>query len=211
MTEDEVLSTLDEVGAVITDSHIVYASGRHGSAYVNKDAIYPHVDFVAEFCRAIAEHFCAEDIDVVASPAVGRVALAQHTALQLLEITGDLVFAVYAEKEKDGKTFSFRRGYDDYIPGKRVLVVEDVLTTGGSAKSVIEAVRALEGEVVGLGAICNRGGVKPRDVGDVPELFALCNIQLDSWPEDECPLCREGVPINTEVGKGREFLAQKGR
>jgi orotate phosphoribosyltransferase len=87
--------------------------------------------------------------------------------------------------------------------------VEDVLTTGGSARRVVEATRAIGGKVVGLGVLCNRGGVTPQDVANVPELFALVNVKMNAWDEAECPLCAQGVPINTDVGKGREYLARK--
>jgi orotate phosphoribosyltransferase len=63
--------------------------------------------------------------------------------------------------------------------------------------------------VVGLGVLCNRGGVKPEDVGNPPELFALANVKLDAWDEADCPLCDQDIPINISVGKGREFLAKK--
>jgi len=88
-------------------------------------------------------------------------------------------------------------------------VVGDVLTTGGSAKKVVEATRALGGNIVGLGVLCNRGGITPQDVADPPKLFALVNVKLDAWDEAGCPLCAQNVPINTDVGKGREFLARK--
>ena len=100
-------------------------------------------------------------------------------------------------------------GYDKFLPGRRVLVVEDVLTTGGSAKKVVELARAAGGKVIGLGVLCNRGGVTPHDVGDVPQLFALTNIPLEVWMEGDCPLCKQGVPVNTDIGKGREFLARQ--
>jgi orotate phosphoribosyltransferase len=90
-------------------------------------------------------------------------------------------------------------------------VVEDVLTTGGSAKKVVEATRELDGTVIGLGVLCNRGGITPKDVADPPRLHALVNVTLDAWDEAECPYCASGVPINTDVGKGREYLARKGK
>lgn len=64
--------------------------------------------------------------------------------------------------------------------------------------------------MIGLGVLCNRGGVRPEDVGGVPDLFALVNVSLDAWDEAECPLCKTNVPINTSVGKGKEYLAKKG-
>ncbi|MFC1629796.1 phosphoribosyltransferase family protein [Patescibacteria group bacterium] len=90
-----------------------------------------------------------------------------------------------------------------------MLVVDDVLTTGGSVRGVVEAVRKLGGYVVGVGVIANRGQVTAKDVGDVSELFALADVTMDSYPEKECPLCKKGVPINTVLGKGQEFLARR--
>lgn len=110
--------------------------------------------------------------------------------------------------------FILKRGYDKLVKGKRVLIVEDVITTGGSAKKVIEATRSMSGNVVGLAAICNRGGITPQDVSSPPTLHALVNIRLDSWTEEECRRsgpCSRGIPINTAVGKGKDYLArQKG-
>ena len=209
MTEREVLEILSKVGAVITDSHIVYTSGKHGTAYVNKDAVYPHTKETSDLCRAIAEQFADDGVEVVIAPAIGGVILSQWTAHHFSEITGREVLGVYAEKVESGDAFVIKRGYDKLVAGKDVLVVEDVLTTGGSAKKVVEATRALGGNIVGLGVLCNRGGITPQDVADPPKLFALVNVKLDAWDEAGCPLCAQNVPINTDVGKGREFLARK--
>ena len=207
MNEQDVLKILSRLNAVLTDSHIVYTSGKHGRAYINKDAIYPHTKETSQLCRAIAEQFLDSDVEVVIAPSIGGVILSQWVAYHLTEITGREVLGVYSEKE--GDSFVIKRGYDKIVQGKKVLVVEDVLTTGGSVKKVIEATRALEGNVVGLGVLCNRGGITPQDVSDPPKLFALVNVKFDSWDEAECPLCSKGVPINTDVGKGRDFLAKK--
>lgn len=222
MKEEEVLQLLDKVGAVITNSHIVYTSGMHGTAYINKDAVYPHTAETSRLCRAIAERFADYGVEVVIAPAIGGVILSQWTAHHLTELTGREVLGVYAEKRaisatEPGKlirvppddTFVLKRGYDKLVAGKNVLVVEDVLTTGGSAKRVVEATRALGGKVIGLGVLCNRGGIRPQDVADVPELFALVNVELDAWDKADCPLCAEDISINTDVGKGKEFLARK--
>lgn len=214
MDEDEVRVELQDVGAVITDSHVVYTSGKHGSAYVNKDAIYPHTLLTCRLCRELARHFLHDAVQVVIAPAVGGVILSQWVAYHLTEdgfrqtgIETD-VLGVYAEKSPDDGSFVITRGYDALVRDRRVLVVEDVLTTGGSVRKVVEAVRANGGEVVGVGALCNRGGVTKHDLGDVPQLAALLNVRLDAWDAAACPLCARGVPINTAVGKGREFLAR---
>lgn len=197
-----VLEILGDVGAVIADSHLVYTSGKHGSAYVNKDAVYPHTNKTSVLCRMIANEFTHDDVQVVIAPAVGGVILSQWTTHHL-SLFGLKVFGVYADKVDDG--FAIKRGYDKLVSGKRTLVVEDVLTTGGSVKKVIEAVRACGGNVVGVGAICNRGGITAQDL-DVPKFVALMDVKLQAWDEADCPLCKEGVPINTDVGKGREFV-----
>ncbi len=214
MNKQEVLRVLSEVGAVIIDSHIVYTSGKHGTAYVNKDAVYPHTKKTSDLCRAIAELFVDDGVDVVIGPAIGGVILSQWTAHHLSEITGREVLSVYSEKQKMEVGFSstgefiIKRGYDKLISNKRILVVEDVLTTGNSVKGVIEATRAIHGDVVGLGILVNRGGITPKDV-DVPKLISLVNLELNTYSEANCPLCAQGVPINIEVGHGKEYLERK--
>jgi len=207
--EKEVLEILEDVEAVITGSHIVYTSGKHGTAYVNKDAIYPHTVKASILCQWIAGLFLDDGVQAVIAPAIGGVILSQWTAHHLTMLSNRReVFGVYAEKSDDG-SFVIKRGYDKFIAGKRVLVVEDILTTGGSARKVVEAVRAIGGNVVGVGVLCNRGGVTAQDLANVPKLEVLVNISLDAWNEADCPLCKQGVPVNPDVGKGREFLARR--
>ena len=209
MTEQEVLEMLNRVGAVITNSHIVYTSGKHGPDYVNKDAIYPSTTNTSLLGQEIAERFYNDEVEVVIAPAIGGVILSQWTAYHLSDgLFGREVLSIYAEKSESGG-FIIKRGYDKLVAGKRVLVVEDVLTTGGSAKAVVEAVRTIGGKVVGLGALVNRGGVTAQEIGGVSKFIALVNIKLAAWQEADCPLCEQGVPINLDVGKGREFLARK--
>lgn len=239
MDKKEIMITLQELEAIITNSHFVYTNGNHGTAYVNKDAVYPDTEWTSKFCRAIAAQFIEDNVEVVIAPAIGGVILSQWIAYHLSGLTGRKVLGVYAEKSersvikpkedfwlqisptytcliKKGQelvvkenTFVIKRGYDKLVAGKNVLVVEDVLTTGDSAKKVVEAVRAIGGKVVGLGALCNRGGITKEDVGNVPKLFSLVNIKLTTYDPESCLLCAGLVPINTDVGKGREFLAQK--
>jgi len=205
VSQHEVMLLLERLGAVIVDSHIVYTSGKHGSAYINKDAVYPHAIETSRLCETIAEHFTDHEVHTVIAPAIGAVILSQWVAYHLTQRTGHAVAGVYAEKGEND-TFTIKRGYDQFVVGRNVIVVEDVLNTGGSARKVVDAVRATGGNVLAVAALCNRGGVTTRDLGDVPELFALVNVEMDAWDAAECPLCREGKPINTQVGKGREYL-----
>jgi len=201
-TSERAQAILAEARAIITGSHIVYTSGKHGSAYVNKDAVYPNTARVAELCRFLADAAAPHRPEVVCGPATGGIILAQWTGHHLG------IPAVYAEKAPEGG-MALRRGYDKLVAGKRVLVVEDILNTGGSVKDAVAAVRAAGGTVVAVGALVNRGAITAADVG-VPALTALFDVALDAWDAAACPLCRDGVPINTDVGKGREFLAKRG-
>src|SRR3989338_1831309 len=126
MNEQEVLQVLGKVGAVITDSHIVYTSGKHGTAYVNKDAVYPHTAETSRLCHAIAERFADDNVQVVIAPAIGGVILSQWTAHHLSEMNGHEVLGVYAEKHEDQSLagrmhpsgdFVIKRGYDKHIAG----------------------------------------------------------------------------------------------
>lgn len=210
MQTNDVLALLAEVGALITNDHLVYTSGRHGSSYVNKDALYPHTAATSAVCAQIARHFATAAIEAVAGPAIGGVIMAQWTAYHLSVLTGSEVLAVYAEETTEGavKRRVLRRGYDALVRGRRTLVVEDVLTTGGSARQTVEAVCEAGGEVVAVGALCNRGGVTAEQIG-APALYALVELSLESYAPEACPLCAAGVPINTRIGKGAAWRAAR--
>ena len=211
MNDPAIMQLFADVGAIISDSHFVYSSGRHSSVYINKDALYLHTQTISKLCQLMALPCNSDQIDVVVGPVLGGIVLSQWIAhhLNVRRSSGETL-AVYAEKDGDGanKTFSFHRGYDKYIANKNILVVEDILTTGGSARQVIELVRRHGGNVVGLSALCNRGNVQPADVGNVP-IHTLVTVSLETFTEEECPFCQQQVPINMELGKGRAFLARQ--
>lgn len=208
MTKEQfALKVFRETGVTAT-GHFVLAGGNHSSHYINKDALYPHTHDTSRLCRLIAREFSGEDVDTIIAPEKGGIILSQWVAHHLARFTGDEVYAVYAEKTKDNN-FAINRGYDKFISGRLVLVAEDILTTGGSVRKVVEVVRENGGGVVGVGALWNRGGITATDIGDVPRLFSLVSKELDDWPEEECPLCAQGMPVNTDIGKGREFLSRR--
>ncbi len=201
MKDGNVLGLLTEIGAILNDSHIVYTSGRHGAAYINKDALYPHTQVTSQLCLEIARHFAAAQVDVVLAPAIGGVILSQWVAYHLTQLTQREVLGVYAEKSPDHQSFLIQRGYDLLCQSKRILVVEDIITTGGSIRKVIAAARAIPSEVIGVAALCNRGGITAQEIGNVSELFVLADLPLESWEQQDCPLCKKNIPINTSVGK----------
>lgn len=211
MNEDFILSLLEKRGVIIKGTHVVLTSGRHSDVYVNKDAIYPYGRELSLVCKSIAQGFLDMDvdIDVVVGPALGGIILSQWVAYHFYRLTSKQVLSVFAEKTSDGKSFALTRGYDKIVSGKDVLVVEDVVTTGGSVKKVIEAVLSSGGNVVGVGVVCNRGGEVAREFVGAPIFYALLDMTIESWDEKDCPLCRAGLPINTDIGKGREYHLKK--
>lgn len=211
MNDAEVLQVLQDVGAFRT-GHFVFTSGLHADTYINKDAIYPHVREVSQLCAEMAKRFEKDNIEAVLGPAVGAIILSTWTAYHLSNLSGREIWGVYADKDPStgsgqaGTGFVIRRGYDRLIAGKRVLIVEDLTTTGGSIKKVVEAARDAGAEVAGAVAICNRGEVGKAEVGDPPRFESLVTLDLDQWPADKCELCARDIPVNTDVGHGAQFM-----
>ncbi len=175
---------LQSRGAVLR-GHFQFASGRHGDTYVEKFRILQWPDLTGELCGQIAEHFRGT-ATVVAGPTTGGIIMAYETARHL-----GLPSIIAERKEGSEHEREFRRGFQ-VGPGDNVLVVDDVLTTGGSIRDVINAVRERGAEVIGVGAMVDRTGGK-ADFG-VP-FFACLSISIASFEPAECQLCREGVPL----------------
>lgn len=211
----DVIKILKKIGGYITNSHIVYTSGKHGSVYINKDALYPHTQETAKIGKMFAEKFKNLDIDVVVAPAVGGTILSQWTAYYLSKLKKKEVLGTYTEKDK-GTTASaaesqqlFRRGYNKFVKNKKVLVLEDLTTTGMSVKKTVETVRTAGGKVVAVCVMVNRD---PKNVTSklVGAPFSSLGIfKAEAYEEKACPLCKANVPINTSVGHGKEYLARK--
>ncbi|MBI2623797.1 MAG: phosphoribosyltransferase [Candidatus Liptonbacteria bacterium] len=202
----EILEILKSVGAILTDSHFVGTSGRHMSVYVNKDALYPHTKETSAVCEAMAARHAGLEVDTVASPVLGGVILSQWVAHHLSRLKGKEVLAVYAEKTLEGGLV-FTRGYDTFIKGKKVLVVEDTVATGGSLKKILDTVKSAGGIIVAAMVMVNRvpDEINTGTLG-VP-FSALVELPTPTYGAAECPLCKQGVPVNTAVGHGKKFLA----
>jgi len=210
----DIISILKSVGAITTDSHIVYTSGKHGSVYINKDALYPHTVLTSEVGKMFAEANKDLDIDIVVAPAVGGTILSQWTSFHLSKIKKKEILSAYTEKDKGTLASAaeseqiFRRGYDKLIKGKNVLVIEDLTTTGISVKKVADAVRANGGNVVSVCVMVNRDPQHVNsDLVGVP-FTSLGILKAEAFDEKACPLCREGRPINTQIGHGKEYLEE---
>ncbi len=206
----DILDILKQTQAVITDSHIVYTSGKHGSVYINKDAIYPHTKFSSEIGRMFAEKVKGLDIDAVLAPALGGIVLSQWTASHLSDMEQKEILGVYTEKDAESNQV-LKRGYDKLISGKNVVVIEDLTNTGGSVLKVVNAAKKAGANVVSVGVMVNRN---PKEVNDDmfgAPFFSLGVLPAEAWDADVCELCKKGLPINTKVGHGKKFLEQQKR
>lgn len=203
-----VLNILHTRKALIENSHVVYTSGKHGRSYINKDAVYVDAYGIRSIYIMMAQYAFNQrsltNVQVIVAPAVGAVILGHGVATCFCNVK-----SLYAEKNSDG-SFSLRRGYDREVAGKEALIVEDVLTTGGSMRAVADAVRKAGGIVMGGIAMVNRGSVTEEQTG-VPWLLSMVSLPLEAWDPAECPMCKEGVQINTSVGKGAEFVRANSR
>ena len=115
--------------------------------------------------------------------------------------------AVYTEKSPEGGQI-FTRGYENYVKGKKVLVVEDIVTTGGSLLKTIKAVQDTGGNIVSACAMVNKNKDIKENLSEAP-FYALSNLFIPAYKSDVCPLCKNGVPVNTQFGHGKKFLESK--
>jgi len=206
MTKNKsVIQILESVAALMRNDHFVYTSGKHGSVYINKDALYPHVEQTARVGEMMAEKCKDLDVDSIAAPALGGIILSQWVAYYLSKIKGKAIHAVYAEKDGQGG-FVFTRGYDQYIKGKKVLVLEDLTTTGGSVKKVVEVVRAYQGEVLGVCVMVNRDPELVNQAMFQAPFFCLGELKAEAYDEDKMPQELRDRPINIKVGHGKKYL-----
>lgn len=180
ITEERVVEVLKEAG-VLLEGHFLLTSGRHSNKYLQCAKIFRNTKYSEELCAALGEKYADAGVEVVIGPAMGAVQMAYEVSRALK------CENFFTERDENGK-MTLRRGFA-VEPGQKVLIVEDVVTTGGSVKEVIELVRAADGDIVGVGSIVDRTGGK-IDFG-VP-FKAVYSADVTSWEKDECPLCKAG-------------------
>ena len=190
------------------EGHFQLKSGRHGDAYVEKFAVLADPAATSELCgywaASVRDHDGAPMVDLVAGPTTGGVILAFETARQLG------VRRLFAEEVRadDGTTHrEFRRGFR-IEPGERVLLVDDILTTGGSLLAMIPAVEAMGGEIVECAVLVDRGGGRPTltspTTGRVYPLRSLWQLDLATYEPGAatCPRCADGIPLHAPGSSG---------
>ncbi len=187
MPQIDVFELLRTTGALKT-GHFLLSSGRHSDVYVEKFDLLRQPVATSEVCTGFVERFGGADagIDVVVGPTTGGILLAFETARQMG------VTAAYAEHADDGNGRALRRG-TVLAQGARVLLVDDILTTGGSIRETLDAIAKHPVEVVGIGVLVDRSAGKVT-FGDIP-MHALGSQVVESWMPDECPLCAKGEQL----------------
>jgi len=184
MIDQERTKEIFEELEMISYGHFLFTSGRHGDTYMQCARLLEDPSYTEEIIKSIVNEFKDDNIDIVIGPAIGGIIIAYEFASQLG------VRNLFAERENDVMTL--RRGFK--IPkGARVLVVEDVITTGGSVKEVIDIVEEEEGKLVGVAVLVDRTGGKV-DFGT--KFVSGLSEELVSYTPEECPICKEGnIPL----------------
>lgn len=178
----DVRAVYESTGALLR-GHFRLTSGLHSDTYLQSALVLQRPDDAARLGAALAARFRRVTIDVVVAPALGGILVA-HEVARALGVRG-----LFTERE-DGR-MTLRRGFR-IAPGERCLVVEDVVTTGGSTREVMATVEALGGVVAAVGALVDRSGGK----ADLPEpRAALLTLEVPTYRPEDCPLCRAGMPL----------------
>lgn len=191
MTEKEVEDLLIETSAIM-EGHFLLTSGLHSPRYVEKFNVLQKPVYTEKLCRAMAEKFKDANIETVVGPVTGGILLAHETGKALG------TRAIFTERE-NGK-MTFRRGFTLH-EGERVLIVEDIVTTGGSIREVIDVVKEHGGIPVAVSMLVDRSGGKAT-FGDVPST-ALLHMDVKTYQPDECPLCKQGIPMTKRGRTGK--------
>ena len=181
---EEVMKKFEEAGA-IQKGHFKLTSGVHSDTYIQCAQIMQHPEFMHNLCSELGKKFRGDDIDVIVGPAIGGIIMAHVMA----RVLGPWVRAIFTERE-NGK-MTLRRSFE-IKEGEKVLVVEDVTTTGSSVREVIDIVKLRKGKVVGVGVLIDRSGGEV-DFGIKTE--KLLTVDIKTYLPEECPLCKKGIPV----------------
>lgn len=190
MNDTTVLHMLEETNAVM-HGHFLLTSGLHSPTYVEKFNVLQQPRYTEALCKEIAARFVNDNVELVVGPMTGGILLAY-------EVAKNLGTRFFFTERVNGK-MTFKRGFH-IEPGNRVLIVEDIVTTGGSVREVLDVVKSEGGVPVGVGLLVDRSGGKV-DFGVRTE--PLLRLDVEAYKPEECPLCQKGVPLTQRGRTGK--------
>ena len=182
MQEERIIEILKESGALL-EGHFLLSSGKHSNRYVQCAKVLRFPDRAEEVLKVTAEKVKDLDFDIVVGPAMGGIIVAYELGRQLGKE------AIFAERDDEGK-MSIRRGFS-IKPGSKVLITEDVVTTGKSTKECMKAIEEAGGIVVGITSIIDRSS---GTAGFSVPFYPLAAVEVKSYNAEECSMCKEGIP-----------------
>ncbi len=195
MKKEKVLSILSECDALL-EGHFKYTSGKHGKLYFEKIKVARRPDLVMELGKMTADQMAdiADDFDVVCAPAFGAIVFGFAAAYAM-----NKPFA-FLQRDADG-VMGIRSGFKGVVRNAKVLLVEDVVTTGGSVKEAIKVLEELGASVKMVGLLVDRTNGQLQ----LPAPYrALLTVKAESWDPDDCPMCREGLEITKPGSSGKK-------
>lgn len=191
MSNPSTLAVFKSTGALL-EGHFRLTSGRHSNTYFQCAKVLQYPEHLSEVCSQIANHFRNSGVETVISPAIGGIVVGTEVGRQLD------VKTIFAER-KDG-AMTIRRGFS-LTKGERVLVIEDVITTGGSVAEVISLIEAAGATLIGVGSVVDRSNGKVRLAENQ---YSVLTMEVVSYPPEECPLCKAGIPVEAPGSRANQ-------
>ncbi len=182
LTSTDILQIFKDTEALMK-GHFKLTSGLHSDTYFQCAKVLQYPWQAEKICSLIAEHYKNSNIEVVASPAIGGIVVGYEVA-RLMQVR-----SIFAERKNGNMTL--RRGFQ-IKKGEKTLIVEDVTTTGGSVKEVVEAIKDQQADIVGVATMVDRSGGKAEF--NVP-FYSTFQMEVTNYSPDDCPLCKKGIPI----------------
>ncbi len=197
-----IIDILKKTGSIIENGHFVGTSGRHMSTYINKNLLLTNPIYSSKVGKLLAEKVKNKKIEIVVAPAVAGITLGQWTAYHLSKLNKKIVLSVYTEKDAKNNQI-FKRGYDLLVKNRKTLIIEDIVTTGGSVKKVIKSIKKAGGTISAVCVMVNKDPemVNSKTFG-VP-FIALSEYKVKSYEPKNCPFCKNGIAFNTNFGHGK--------
>lgn len=198
----------------LVNGHFVLKAGQHSDIYINAGHVSEDMEELDVVAAIMARYYVRLAPEFFTCPADGAILLTGAVTREYNKIRAELApkaRCVFASKGDEPGAFVYKRDKGKSIAGKRGVVLDDLGSTGSSVLTVVDETRLQGGTVLGVGYLCIRGDVTKDSVGGVDDLYAPLYLPANAWVRDECPLCKQGIPINIDLGHGKAYVEQYGQ